>query len=230
MLHDISDGCKMPDKGGVLVNRIRELRKKHNMTQAKLAERIGSGQNTLSYWERGIYDIDTTSMYKMADLFGVSVDYLLGRENARSLPSQPPIPEDAVDPPQMYPVPIVSTIPAGIPIFSEMDIEGYEMADVRNPEGHVYLRVRGSSMVGAGILDGDLALIRLQPTADTGDIVAAQVNGDHETTLKRFKREGSTVLLMPANPAYEPIVLTVKQFEQDEARIFGVLVGIQRKY
>lgn len=62
-------------------NRIRELRSNHKVTQAMLAKHLGIAQNTLSYWEQGTYDVDTESLQKIADYFGVSVDYILCRDS-----------------------------------------------------------------------------------------------------------------------------------------------------
>ena len=83
-------------------------------------------------------------------------------------------------------------------------------------------------MVGAGIQTGDLVLIRLQPTADNGQIVACKINGD-EATLKRFRQQGDTVILMPENPKYDPLVVPASDFATGHAKIIGVAIEIKRK-
>ena len=83
-------------------------------------------------------------------------------------------------------------------------------------------------MIGAGIQDGDLVLIRMQSSAENGQIVACQVNGD-EATLKRFHQQINTVLLMPENPKYEPIIVPIADFESGRAKIIGVAIEIKRK-
>jgi len=106
-------------------------------------------------------------------------------------------------------VPLVGRIAAGSPILAEEDIE--EILPL--PTGLVgndpvfMLRVRGDSMLGAGIFDGDLVVVRRQADAANGDIVAALVDGE-EATVKRFRRQGDRVTLLPENPDYPPMTFT----------------------
>ncbi len=118
-------------------------------------------------------------------------------------------------------VPIVGVIPAGIPILSQQNIEGYMPVMVKNPQEYFCLRVKGDSMINANILNGSLVLIHQQSTAENGDIVACRVNGD-EATIKRFKQLDDTVFLMPENNAYEPIIVKCNDFESGYAEIIGV--------
>ena len=88
-------------------------------------------------------------------------------------------------------------------------------------EGTLFLlQVRGDSMVDAGICDGDWVVVRQQPTANNGDLVAALL--DTEATVKTFKRTGSSVWLLPHNPAYEPI-------DGTDAAILGKVVAVLRR-
>ena len=89
---------------------------------------------------------------------------------------------------------------------------------------HYALEVRGDSMVDAGILDGDMALIQRNDSADTGDIVVALID-EEEATLKRFRRRGASIALEPANTAYE-----VRILPPNRVRIQGKLIGLYRKY
>jgi repressor LexA len=89
---------------------------------------------------------------------------------------------------------------------------------------HYALEVKGDSMIEAGINDGDVVVIRETSVADDGDIVVALVE-DHEATLKRFKRKGSSIALEAANPAYETRVLPAEQ-----VKVQGRLVGLIRSY
>jgi repressor LexA len=84
------------------------------------------------------------------------------------------------------------------------------------------LTVKGDSMIEAGILDGDHVVVRSQPDASQGEIVAALVDGE-EATVKRFERRGSTVVLHSENPNYEPMVFT------DGVQILGKVVSVLRK-
>ena len=89
---------------------------------------------------------------------------------------------------------------------------------------HYALEVRGDSMVDAGILDGDMALIQRNESADTGDIVVALID-EEEATLKRFRRRGASIALEPANAAYE-----VRILPPNRVKIQGKLIGLYRKY
>ncbi|XOQ49657.1 MAG: hypothetical protein ACFWUM_12275 [Eubacteriales bacterium] len=118
-------------------------------------------------------------------------------------------------------VPIVGTIPAGAPVLATENVEGYMPTLVKNPEEYFALRVHGKSMINAGIPDGSLVLIHQQPCAENGQIVACRINGD-EATLKRFKQIGDTVVLMPENPDFQPIVVKCSDFENGYAEIIGI--------
>ena len=97
-------------------------------------------------------------------------------------------------------------------------------ADVLSTGEHFALEVRGDSMIEAGILDGDIALIKKTDGADTGDIVVALID-EEEATLERFRRRGASIALEPANTAYE-----VRILPPNRVRIQGKLVGLFRRY
>ena len=116
-------------------------------------------------------------------------------------------------------IPVVGVVTAGVPILAVENIEGYITWD--GERGCYALRVRGDSMINAGILDGDKVVIRPQQTADNGEIVVALL--DDSATVKRFRKVGATVWLMPENPAYDPI-------DGTEAQILGKVKAVIREY
>jgi len=116
-------------------------------------------------------------------------------------------------------IPVLGVVTAGLPILATENIEGYLPWD--GGEDCFALRVRGESMIGAGILDGDVVVVRPQASADTGDIVVALL-GD-EATVKRLKRGRGEVWLMPENPAFSPI-------DGRGAVILGRVKAVVRKY
>jgi repressor LexA len=124
-------------------------------------------------------------------------------------------------------VPLLGRVTAGPPALAEQSVEDYLVVPVGYAEAgdHFALRVRGDSMVGAGILDGDVVVVRRQETAADGEIVAALVPGpaEDEATVKRLRRQAGRVLLAPENPAMEPIELP------PEGRILGRVVAVLRK-
>jgi repressor LexA len=123
-------------------------------------------------------------------------------------------------------IPVMGRIAAGTPISA---IQEQSHSVTMSPDflaggEHYALEVRGDSMIEAGILDGDLVVIRKQDTANTGDIIVALID-DEEATLKRLRRRGSSIALEAANPAYETRVLG-----PDRVQIQGRLVSLVRRY
>ena len=116
-------------------------------------------------------------------------------------------------------IPVVGVVTAGMPILAVENIEGYLPWD--GEAGCFALRVRGDSMIGAGILDGDRVVVRPQSTATNGEIVVALL--DDSATVKRFQRDGKQLWLMPENPAYEPI-------DGNQAQIIGKVKAVIRTY
>jgi repressor LexA len=123
-------------------------------------------------------------------------------------------------------VPVMGRIAAGTPIEA-IQTRSHTInmpPDLLTTGEHFALEVRGDSMIEAGILDGDIALIKKTDGADTGDIVVALID-DEEATLKRFRRRGASIALEPANTSYE-----VRILPPNRVRIQGKLVGLFRKY
>lgn len=126
----------------------------------------------------------------------------------------PPVPEDKV--------PIVGNVAAGSPILAEECIEDYLTFDTGGRSGEYFaLRVRGESMLNAGILPGDLVVVRRQETANNGEIVVAMI--DDEATVKRLSRKNGHTWLLPENDAYSPIDGTY-------AQILGKVAAVVRRY
>ncbi len=122
-------------------------------------------------------------------------------------------------------IPILGGIAAGGPVVSEENLEGVLNTDHLNRGAPAFaLRVTGDSMQDAGILNGDLVLVKAEPTPRNGDVVVAMIG--EETTVKRFQRERGRVLLCPANEAYEPIPVTPRS---PDLRILGKVVGVYRE-
>jgi repressor LexA len=119
-------------------------------------------------------------------------------------------------------VPVVGNVAAGTPILAEQNIEDHV---ILSPEfardGWFALRVRGDSMIGAGILNGDLVLVKPQADGPDGSIVVALV--EDEATVKRLDRSSGRVRLIAENPAYEPL-------EPDQATMVGLVKGVLRTY
>ncbi|TKD50126.1 transcriptional repressor LexA [Sphingomonas baiyangensis] len=137
-------------------------------------------------------------------------------------PATTPPPQPAND---VIEIPLHGRIAAGVPIEA---LEGAQMlpvpAALLGSGEHYALEVSGDSMVEAGILDGDYALIRRQEDAREGDIVVALID-EHDATLKYYRREGAMIRLDPANRSYDP-----QRYAPDQVRVQGKLAGLLRRY
>lgn len=156
---------------------------------------------------------------KLADLGVIEIGAGKGRAISLTHPA-PAAPE--IDETPAGKVPIVGNVAAGSPILAQECIEDYLTFDTgRLGDTHCALRVRGESMLNAGILPGDLVVVRQQQTCNQGEIVVAMI--DDEATVKRFSRKGGHVWLLPENDAYSPIDGTY-------AQILGKVVAVVRQY
>lgn len=122
-------------------------------------------------------------------------------------------------------VPLIGEVAAGTGLLAQQNVEDLiPLPTDFTGEGELFmLRVRGDSMIDAGILDGDFVVARQQQTADNGDIVVAGIPGD-EATVKTFKKSGNKITLVPANPSMDPMVFT-----SDEVSVFGKVVTVMRR-
>jgi repressor LexA len=122
-------------------------------------------------------------------------------------------------------VPVVGDVAAGTDVLAQENIEETlpVPSDLTGDGDLFILRVRGDSMIDAGILDGDLVVARSQPTAEKGDVVVAGIPGE-EATVKTYNRRGSTVVLEPANPRLSPM-----EFAPEDVTIFGKVVTVMRR-
>ena len=119
-------------------------------------------------------------------------------------------------------VPIVGNVAAGSPILAQECIEDYLTFDTGGRDGEYFaLRVRGESMLGVGILPGDLVVVHQQATARSGEIVVALL--EDEATVKTFSRKDGKIWLLPANPDYQPI-------DGTDCSIMGKVVAVVRQY
>ena len=119
-------------------------------------------------------------------------------------------------------IPVVGSVAAGAPILAEQHIEDYLTFDTGGLSGeHFALKVRGESMLDAGILPGDFVIVHQQQTVRNGDIVVALF--EDEATVKTFRRRDGHVWLLPENPEYQPI-------DGQGAQILGKVVAVVRRY
>ena len=179
------------------MNRIKELRIQHGYTQDALGKYLGIQKAAICKYETGRANPSHEALLKLSDLFSVSADYLLGRTD---IPS-------SMDTAATVSVPIVGRVHAGSPILAEENVFDYlplPEQEVRNGE-YFYMEVEGDCMVDAHIPEGALVLVRLQSKVENGQIAVVRV--DDEVVLRRVKWLQNQLILYPANPRYDPMII-----------------------
>ena len=203
-----------------LYDRIKSRRTELGLTVEELAHKMGyKDKSSISKIENGKADIPQSKIAAFADALQTTPAYLMGWEEQPE-PKKPTIPPGFEPMPKMKKIPLIGAIACGDPITAEQNIE--KMVDVpENIRCDFSLTCHGDSMVDAGIHDKDVVYIRIQPEVENGEIAAVRIDG--EATLKRVYYNPGTLTLMPANPAYAPMVYTGPQLE--EVHIEGKAVG-----
>ena len=203
-----------------LYDRIKSRRTELGLTVEELAHKMGyKDKSSISKIENGKADIPQSKIAAFADALETTPAYLMGWEEQPE-PKKPTIPPGFEPMPKMKKIPLIGAIACGEPITAEQNIE--KMVDVpENIRCDFSLTCHGNSMVDAGIHDKDVVYIRIQPEVENGEIAAVRIDG--EATLKRVYYNPGTLTLMPANPAYAPMIYTGSQLE--EVHIEGKAVG-----
>lgn len=206
--------------------RLKSLRREKGWSQQRLADELDLSKSSVNMYERGEREPGFETMEAIADLFNVDMNYLYGRTDIKIAdpivlaPKKPTIPPGFEPMPKMKKIPLIGSIACGEPITAEQNIE--KMVDVpENIRCDFSLTCHDDSMVDAGIHDKDVVYIRIQPEVENGEIAAVRIDG--EATLKRVYYNPGTLTLMPANPAYAPMIYTGSQLE--EVHIEGKAVG-----
>lgn len=198
------------------MNRIKTLRKAKKLSQTALASKLHVDTSAVSQWETEKTNPSFETAVKLASFFGVSVEYMMGL--------------DAPGSDKAARIPVLGRVPAGIPFEAIEDVLDWEEIPAEQAKRGEYfaLKVKGDSMEPR-IYDGDVLIVRKQSTAESGNVVIALVNGD-DATVKRFKRLEHGIMLLPNNPAYEPMVFTDEDVQKLPVEIIGVVVECRQKY
>lgn len=204
-----------------------KLLNEKGVTAYKVGKETGIAASTFSDWKSGRSVPKQDKLQKIADYFGVTVDYLMTGESP-----VPKLPKGAVpvDASMFVKIPVIGSVRCGEPIFAESNIEGYEnvyVESLRNGETYFFLKAKGDSMVNAGINEGDLLLIKGQSDVESGEIGIVNINGDEET-LKRIIKKDKAIILQPENPAYETKIFMGK--ELNDLHIQGRLMQVVKKF
>lgn len=193
---------------------LRKLRREKKLTQTELAEILCVSSGTIAMWETSKRNPDFSLIIKIAEFFNVSVDSLLGNASLK----------------KGIQIPVLGSIPAGIPLEAITDILDYEEIPEKMAKSGEYfaLKVKGDSMAPK-ILNGDIVIIRKQEDAESGNVCVVMVNG-YDATLKEIKKDTAGIWVLPYNPNsdFKPTFYSKKEIEELPVRIIGVAVEIRR--
>lgn len=199
------------------MNNLKSARKAAGMTQAEVARIVGITQNGYSYWENGKAKIDNESLAKLSRIFGVSIDYLIGVD-------------DSLDGKAIR-IPVLGSVPAGVPLEAIEDIVDWEDIPKSMATGgreYFALQVKGDSM-WPDYLPGDTVIVRKQPTCQSGEDCVVYVNG-YEATLKQVRlNDDHSLTIVPRNQSYPPRTYSPEEIESLPVSIAGVVVELRRK-
>ena len=201
------------------MNMIKALRQGKDLSQLELAKILSVHQTAISQWETGKTNPDMDIAIMLAKYFEVTIDYLLGVSN-NSIPTS----SKAIQ------VPVLGTIPAGIPIEAVEEILDYEEIPqdwARGGREYFALKLKGDSMYPK-YLDSDIVIFEKASTCDNGQDCAVIVNGD-DATFKTVRRGTEGIILQPINSEYDPKHYTNKQIDELPVLILGVAREIRRK-
>lgn len=198
---------------------LADRRKQIGLTQKEVADAVGVSEATVSRWESGeIANMRRDRIAALAKILGCSTDFVMTGNS-----EEPKVPSGFIPVPKTVKRPLLGDIACGEAITAEQNITDY--VDVPE-EMHCdfCLKCHGDSMIDAGIRDGDIVYIRIQPSVEDGEIAAVRIGG--EATLKRVYYDGTSITLVPANSAYRP--KTYSGADLEDVQIEGKAVGFTR--
>ena len=204
------------------MKKLKELRISKGIQQKDLAATLGICANTLSQYENGKREPDNDTLVELADYFGVSVDYLLGRIDDKIYDDKHDLTKYGLSPVKTKNFRMLGEIACGEPIFCNEEYETFVEASA-DINADFCLTAKGDSMINARIFDGDIVFIKSTPEVNNGEIAAVVI--DDEATLKRvyYYRNENKLVLSAENPRYAPLVYVNE--ELDSINILGKAVA-----
>lgn len=203
------------------MERLKELRLKFGLTQKQLAEILGVDRTAVVKYETNRNGPSSETLEQLADYFGVTVDYLLGRDTSSEAVSSST---------NGIKIPVLGDVAAGIPIEAITDIIDYEeIPESMALAGEYFgLRVKGRSMEPQ-MVEGDVVIVRRQDDVESGEIAVVLVNGE-SATVKRIKKRDDGIVLIPFNPMFEPIYYSNSDIAALPVTIVGKVAELRRKF
>ena len=199
-------------------DKIRYYRKLRGISQEVLADKLGyKSFTTIQKWEDGTSSPPIGTVKKVADILGVTIEELTSDEDHSTDPTEG---ITNLIYPASRPIPILGDICAGEGTWCEENFEGHFFID-SSVKADFCVRVRGDSMINAGIRDGDLAFIKRTYDYKDGNIYAVRINSDCEAVLKKVFWQDDTIVLNPCNAEYKPIVT-----DSEGVSVVGECIGV----
>jgi repressor LexA len=195
----------------MLGERIKQLREMRGFTQLQLADKLETSQKTISSYEVGRRIPPSHTLETIATFFGVSIDYLLGKDSKT----------------QGIMIPLVGQVSAGLPLYAENNITGYEEIDPEMKGEFFALKIKGDSMAPR-MIENDVVIIRKQSHFNSGDVCVVLVNGE-EATIKKVQQKENGIMLIPNNINHMPTFFTWSEVESLPVAIIGVAVELRGK-
>lgn len=203
--------------------RIKMLRKEHNLTQEELGAKIGVQKAAIQKYEKGtVKNIKRDSLIELAKCLDTTPEYLLGWDDE-------PSNFEMVDDSDFVNIPIIGRVAAGVSCFADNNIVDYEpvhKSDISESEQYAFLRVVGDSMYPV-FMEDDLVLVRCQSSVDSGSYAVVTIDGE-DGVVKKVVYGKDFIELQSINPMYPP-----RRFEGEDVlriRVFGLVKEIKRKF
>lgn len=192
-----------------LAKNLKYLRLKNGLSQDYIADKLGyKSYTTIQKWEMGTSEPSVSILKKLSKLYNIDMDSMYTKD----------LEFGSVGDDDSKPIPLLGQIAAGTPILAEENIEDYFNIDTKI-KADFALRIKGDSMIGAGIFPSDIVFIRQQQFLENGEIGAILI--DEEATLKKFYKESETIILQAENDMYKPMIYT-----NGNLTILGKLVAV----
>lgn len=195
------------------MTRLRQCREQAGLSQKEVAVSLGVKAPSVSNWESGRTSPSSKNLQMLAKLYHVNMEYLTGISAEKGIN-----------------IPVLGRIPAGIPIEAIEDIIDWEEIPkewVTGDKQYFALKVRGDSM-SPEYLDGDVIILRKASDCDSGKDCAVMVDGN-DATFKRIRKQGTSIVLQPLNPNYNPWVYSNEEVKRLPVTILGYVVEQRRK-
>lgn len=192
--------------------RLKEVRESLGLNKVQFAEYVGSSPANITRYEKEDMNVSLEAVKQISDKLSINPGYLLGWEE-----------DKYVDMETYKKIPLIGTIAAGTPILATENIDGFEfVSQVENVD--FSLKVKGNSMIGARIYDGDIVYIKQQPDVENGEIAAVMIN-DENATLKRVYKVDGSIILHSENPEYKDMIFSKK--EMKSLKILGKAISFK---